>query len=137
MTTPIPRRDDHVATWLRAERDKRPACTLAYDALDDLLDTYRLHADTGIPLDRHACEGGTPHDCYGCHEQAERDKTAAEPPSESAPNEQATEWGVRTETGYVLGPLGEQVARRALNPSRTLVRRTATYGPWTTEETQP
>ncbi|MEE2054763.1 hypothetical protein [Nocardiopsis tropica] len=52
-----PRRDDEFATWLKAQRDEHPKSTWHWVALDELLDDYRLHADTGTPLDRDACEG--------------------------------------------------------------------------------
>jgi hypothetical protein len=58
----LPRRDDAVATWLkkwRDQRDPRPA----HWVLDEMLDLYRLHADTGTPLAQHACEPGD-----GCEE---------------------------------------------------------------------
>ena len=58
---PLPRRGDHVEAWLKAQRDSIRVQD-AYDArwvalLDELLDDDRLHADTGTPLDQHACEG--------------------------------------------------------------------------------
>lgn len=67
-----PRRDDAVATWLKAQRDAqtdgygRPP---AWYVLDGLLDAYRLHADTGTPLDQHVCEGRVVGDC-ACFEGA-------------------------------------------------------------------
>jgi hypothetical protein len=50
--------------------------------------------------------------------------------------ESGAEWGLRTTSGYVLGPFPtrEIAASHALN-DKNIVRRTATYGPWTTEET--
>lgn len=55
----LPSRDDDVAAWLKRERDR--ARELSYDntaaAIDNLLDDYRLHADTGTPLLKHACDG--------------------------------------------------------------------------------
>lgn len=123
---PIPRRDDQVAAWIKRRRDAYDQQhDVQWDVLDELLDDYRLHADAGVPLDQHVCEGGTPDDCSEGHGAAQQPTTSA------------TEWGVRTETGYVLGPLTEQVARHALNPQRALVRRTATYSPWTEVETTP
>lgn len=62
---PLPARGDAVEVWLKAQRDAhsdRYGVTPAWYALDDTLDRYRLHADTGTPLDQHACDG--PHcDC--------------------------------------------------------------------------
>ncbi|MFJ6215084.1 hypothetical protein ACIQGZ_17370 [Streptomyces sp. NPDC092296] len=65
-TDPHPRRGDAFEAWLRARRDEYGAPTVEWQALDYALDAYRLHADTGTPLDRHCCEGGTPDDCEGC-----------------------------------------------------------------------
>lgn len=61
----MPARGDAVEVWLKAQRDvhsDRYGVTPAWYVLDDALDRYRLHADTGTPLDQHACDG--PHcDC--------------------------------------------------------------------------
>lgn len=63
---PQPRRGDHVEAWLKAQRDQhvdaygRPP---EWHALDRVLDDYRLHADTGIPLGEHVCDGGNCDDC--------------------------------------------------------------------------
>lgn len=48
-----PHRDDAVARWLKAKRDKAGAAQheYAYHIIDWLLDDYREHADTGTPLD--------------------------------------------------------------------------------------
>lgn len=54
-TAPLPRRDDQVATWLKARRHAATNPT-ALRIIENLLDDYRLHADTGTPLDQHACE---------------------------------------------------------------------------------
>lgn len=51
-------RNDAVATWLKAQRDTYPVNSEKYLALDEALDTYRLHADTGTPLDEHVSDGG-------------------------------------------------------------------------------
>lgn len=50
-----PRRDDPVAAWIKRARDTyvhRPDGTAqeGWHALDHLLDDYREHADTGVPL---------------------------------------------------------------------------------------
>jgi hypothetical protein len=61
------RRDDAVATWLKGKRDEYrqagawgPAEAAhnrtGYTILDGLLDEYRLHADTGTPLDQEVHE---------------------------------------------------------------------------------
>jgi len=57
---PQPARGDHVETWLKLERDRfDEAHDAQWDTLNDLLDNYRLHADTGAPLGQHARSG--PH----------------------------------------------------------------------------
>ncbi|CQR59231.1 hypothetical protein [Streptomyces leeuwenhoekii] len=67
-----PRRGDQFETWLKAQRDDyasdRANDHTMYDALDDLLLLYRLHADTGTPLGEHVCEGRVAGDCE-CLEQ--------------------------------------------------------------------
>lgn len=66
-----PTRGSDVEAWIKTSRDAwRPAdgslplwpdrARVAYDALDDLLDDYRLHADTGTTLDVSAEQLG-PH----------------------------------------------------------------------------
>lgn len=60
-----PRRGDAVEVWLKAERDEYAHGGLTWSALSNLLDTYRLHADTRTPLGEHACE----HHC-DCDEAA-------------------------------------------------------------------
>ncbi|MGX9921765.1 hypothetical protein ACWIG4_18145 [Streptomyces sp. NPDC002248] len=57
-----PQRGDAVADWLRTWRNAAVTERRdhgAYNTADELLDLYRLHADTGTPLHEHACEG--PH----------------------------------------------------------------------------
>ncbi|MFE0207033.1 hypothetical protein [Streptomyces sp. NPDC058985] len=67
-----PRRGDQFETWLKQQRDDyasdRANDPATYDVLDDLLDQYRLHADTGTPLGEHVCEARVVGDC-GCLEQ--------------------------------------------------------------------
>lgn len=54
----LPFRGSDVEEWLRFKRDERivwdPSCgerrTREWYVLDELLDDYRLHADTGVPL---------------------------------------------------------------------------------------
>lgn len=46
-----PRRDDKVAAWLKEERDSWPKFAISWNTINELLDCYRLHADTGTPLD--------------------------------------------------------------------------------------
>lgn len=64
-----PRRGDQIEQWLKAHRDRREERDGVWWYLDEMLDDYRLHADTGTPLDQHVCEGGNVDDCYGCYEQ--------------------------------------------------------------------
>lgn len=55
-------RDDDVDQWLRRTRDSLLALgngrdtVLAAQAVDDLLNDYRLHADEGTPLDAEASQ---------------------------------------------------------------------------------
>jgi hypothetical protein len=53
----MPRRDDAVATWLKWLRDAYAWDRPTWSNLDEVLDLYRLHADTGTPLDQRVCEG--------------------------------------------------------------------------------
>lgn len=63
-----PRRGDAVEAWLKACRDDHSqAHDTEWDVIDQLLDLYRLHADTGTPLGEHVCEGGNVDDCAGCY----------------------------------------------------------------------
>lgn len=55
---PRPARGDQFATWLKAQRDEYDRTSSPqWHALDGALDEYRLHADTGTPLNQHTCEG--------------------------------------------------------------------------------
>lgn len=48
-----PKRDDAVATWLKRHRDaQEDAPAITYLLLDNMLDEYRLRADTGVTLDK-------------------------------------------------------------------------------------
>lgn len=70
--TRAPQRGDAVEAWLKARRDEHRdqyGATPAWFLLDDLLDLYRLHADTGTPLGEHLCEGRVVGDCE-CLEQS-------------------------------------------------------------------
>ena len=51
-----PQREDAVATWLKKRRDQNPRDPQAWFALDNALDDYRLHADTGTPLTQPVLE---------------------------------------------------------------------------------
>jgi hypothetical protein len=77
---PQPRRGDAFEAWLKAQRDACEPTLPPWTALDDVLDTYRLHADTGTPLGEHVCEGRVVGDC-DCLETA----PAAEPPQPTSP----------------------------------------------------
>jgi hypothetical protein len=55
-----PRRGDPFEAWLKAQRDERRDDDRGqWGTLDNLLDLYRLHADTGTPLGEHVCEART------------------------------------------------------------------------------
>jgi hypothetical protein len=59
-----PRRGSDVEAWLKRERDKHDRYgdgtpDWMWCALDNLLDNYRLHADTGVPLDSTEAMGPT------------------------------------------------------------------------------
>ncbi|MFJ4932356.1 hypothetical protein ACIP8U_00595 [Streptomyces pseudovenezuelae] len=62
-----PRRGDQFEAWLKAQRDgfgwQGANDRKLYDALDGLLDQYRLHADMGTSLDGHVCEARVVGDC--------------------------------------------------------------------------
>jgi hypothetical protein len=63
---PPPARGDAVEVWLKAARDvhsDRCGVTPAWFVLDDLLDRYRLHADTRTPLTGHVCQSQVIGDC--------------------------------------------------------------------------
>jgi hypothetical protein len=57
---PLPRRGDHIEAWLKAQRDEYGWLgtndQVRWNVLDQALDDYRLHADTGTPLHEHVCE---------------------------------------------------------------------------------
>ncbi|MEV4975568.1 hypothetical protein [Streptomyces scopuliridis] len=75
----LPRRGDVFEQWLKAQRDEYHQTTSSeWRALDEALDTYRLHADTGTPLGEHVCEGQAVGDC----ECLEQQPTAGEQPDE-------------------------------------------------------
>lgn len=58
------RRGDGFEQWLKAQRDEYEVrSSPQWATLDEVLDTYRLHADTGTPLGEHVCEGRTVGDC--------------------------------------------------------------------------
>ena len=63
-----PARGDQFEQWLKAQRDASADHPEAYQAADGLLDLYRLHADMGVPLGGHVCEGRVVGDCE-CLEQ--------------------------------------------------------------------
>lgn len=68
-TSTQPRRGDPFEAWLKEQRDDhRDADRGQWTVLDNLLDRYRLHADTGTPLGEHVCETRVVGDCE-CLEQ--------------------------------------------------------------------
>lgn len=70
--TQQPRRGDQFEQWLKAHRDRREERDGVWWYLDEMLDQYRLHADTRTPLDQHVCQAGTFEDCAGCHGEAKQ-----------------------------------------------------------------
>lgn len=53
MSAHVPRREDEFAAWIKRHRDEhgsRADHDAAWSVLDDLLDSYRLLADTGTSL---------------------------------------------------------------------------------------
>jgi len=76
-----PRRGDAFEAWLKAQRDEYEVrSSPQWIALDEVLDTYRLHADTGTPLGEHVCEGRMVGDCE-CLETG----SAVQPPQPETP----------------------------------------------------
>jgi len=53
---PLPRRGDAVEAWLLRWRDEMDPGSEAMSILDGMLDDYRLHADTGTPLNEEVHE---------------------------------------------------------------------------------
>lgn len=53
----LPQRGDVTEAWLKEKRDEYVFGTGEWWTLDVLLNEYRLHADTGTPLNEHVCEG--------------------------------------------------------------------------------
>lgn len=45
-----PERKSDVEKWIKKNRNSYPSRSSKWYALDDLLEDYRLHADTGTPL---------------------------------------------------------------------------------------
>lgn len=67
----FPERGDAIEAWLKEWRDRYdPEVHVQWHSLNQMLDEYRLHADTGTPLDEHVCEGGNVDDCAGCYDAA-------------------------------------------------------------------
>jgi len=60
-----PERGDMVEAFLKEERDGWPEKSTIWNVLDGLLDDYRLHADTGTPLDQEAYPDVTTNNCCG------------------------------------------------------------------------
>jgi hypothetical protein len=71
------RRGDAFEAWLKSQRDEWDRSDQEWGALDHLLDTYRLHADTGTPLSEHVCKGRTVGDCE-CFESGTPDMDPGE-----------------------------------------------------------
>lgn len=78
-----PRRGDAFEAWLKAQRDEYHQTTSPqWLALDEVLDAYRLHADTGTPLPEHVCEGRVVGDCE-CLEQPAAGARSGQPETEA------------------------------------------------------
>jgi hypothetical protein len=62
-----PRRGDEVEAFIKRHRgayrgpDDPDGRTVSWDVVDHILDAYRLHADTGTPLDIPESEIGPPN----------------------------------------------------------------------------
>jgi hypothetical protein len=63
LPKPLPSRGDDFERWLKYQRDLCFGHATTYNAVDGLLDEYRLHCDTGTPLSEHACDYAC--DCEG------------------------------------------------------------------------
>ncbi|WP_420032289.1 hypothetical protein ACN2WE_05350 [Streptomyces sp. cg28] len=70
--TDPPHRGDWTEHWLRERREEYTRGTTEWQAVDWVLDRYRLHADTGTLLSGHVCECRDGADC-DCREQPERE----------------------------------------------------------------
>jgi hypothetical protein len=81
-----PRRGDAFEAWLKTERDSYGSHAAndreMYDILDNLLDQYRLHADMGVPLSGHVCEGRVAGDCECLEQPADEAQPAEAHPAE-------------------------------------------------------
>lgn len=58
VSQPGPQRGDAIEVWLKSWRDRHQRGFPSWYSLDDVLDDYRIHADTGTPLDQEVSEGG-------------------------------------------------------------------------------
>jgi hypothetical protein len=68
-----PQGGDQFEQWLKTQRDEYESeSSEQWKALNEVLDTYRLHADTGTPLNQHVCQACGLEDCAGCHEEGQR-----------------------------------------------------------------
>lgn len=68
----VPARGDAVEAWLKQQRDEyEQSSSPQWQTLNEILDIYRLHADTRTPLHEHVCEGGNRDDCAGCYDAQE------------------------------------------------------------------
>lgn len=52
----MPKRGDEIEAWIKLKRDEYVVGTEEWWTMDELLDDYRLHADTLTPLGEHVCE---------------------------------------------------------------------------------
>lgn len=63
---PLPQRGDRFDRWLKTQRARFEGGSEQWDTIDQLLDQYRLHADTGTRLDERACDYHC--DCEGARQ---------------------------------------------------------------------
>lgn len=93
-------RGDEVAAWLKKHRDGYSKPQVGWFVLDELLEDYRLHADTGTPLGEHACD--SPWCCAG--EPLAQVGREAGPPAEPTPGVLLSRYSIAM---HLLGRLAE------------------------------
>lgn len=100
-----PRRGDAFEQWLKERRDEwAPDGCQPWQILDQALEEYRFHAETGTPLGEHVCEGQAVGDGE-CLEQPAAGARQDEPPRPSLRDQHRAAW-------HALSP-AEQAARIA------------------------
>lgn len=106
-----PRRGDQSEAWLKTQRDEYEVeSSPQWAALDEVLDTYRLHADTGTPLSGHVCEGKVAGDCERLEQPAVVAAVAGEEPAgEWCKCRSCWGWFVEDHPGEDLDELGKDL----------------------------